>query len=660
MKNNPLFNQFNTTICFNNLKHEHVEEATSLIITETKEKLNQIITSETLTFESIMRGLDDLYHQLSLVVYPVYLMSSVHPDEKMRNVCDAAVAELSKFQNELNLNEDLYKKVKAFSQTDEAKQLNGAHKKFTEETVRDFERNGFSLSKEKRDELKQIQNTLSDLSIQFHTHIAEAKDFIILNEEETLGLPEDYKASHKQTDGTYKITLDYPSYVPFMKYSESDDLRKQLYTKYLNRAADKNLDVLKSILVERNKLATLLGYKTFAAYQVENRMTKTPETIWAFENELSKKVKQKAEMDFNELLDIKKTFNSEQPDKINPWEKGFYNNILLKKKYQLNNEEVKEYFELNASVNGLFSIAQKLFDVSFKEVESPNVWHEDVRLFEVFKNNKVSGRFYIDLHPREGKYSHAACFGIVEGKQLPEGYQIPTAGLVCNFPKATAERPALLLHDDVVTLFHEFGHVLHSILTESELGAYSGTSVARDFVETPSQMFENWAWSYESLCLFATHYQTNEVLPKELHEKMIAAKNVGSGLDTQQQIFYGLIDMTLHDGYNPETDASTTELIYQLQKEHTYFHPLKGTHFEASFGHLDGYAAGYYGYLWSKVYAEDFFGEFEEKGILNSDVGKRYRDIILASGGSKDPFELVHEFLQREPNNRAFLKSLGV
>lgn len=661
MSTNSFFNSFNSYIDFNSFSASQIKDAEAIIVKEVKDKLNIIISTENNSFENVMRPLDDLYHELSLVLYPIYLMGSAHPDELVRKASDEVVANLSKFQNELNLNEDLYKKVKLFSLTDEAKKLSGVHKKFTDETVRDFERNGFSLSKEKRDELKMIQDKLADLSIKFHSNIAEAKDELILSEAELIGLPDDYKSAHKQKNGSYKITLDYPSYVPFMKYSELEPNRKILYKKYLNRAKETNLSVLKDILFERKKMASLLGYKTFAEYNVENRMVKTPETIWTFEKELSDKVNLKAKKDYDELLEIKKAYlKNEEESLVNPWEKGFYNNQLVKEKYLLDNEELKTYFELDNVISGLFSISEKLFNVSFKEIKSASVWHVDVRLFEILDGENVVGRFYTDLFPRENKYGHAACFGVSEGKLTPEGYQIPTAALVCNFPKATEENPSLLLHDDVVTLFHEFGHVIHSVMTESEIGVYSGTSVSRDFVETPSQMFENFAWSYESLSLFATHYKTGELLPKDLHRKMVDSKNVGSGLDTQQQIFYGLIDMTFHDDKCDFETQSTTEIIKELQKSHTYFEQLEGTCFEASFGHLDGYAAGYYGYLWSKVYAEDFFSEFEKEGVLSAKVGDKYRSIILAKGGSVDEFDLVEQFLGRKPTNDAFLNSLGV
>jgi thimet oligopeptidase len=283
-----------------------------------------------------------------------------------------------------------------------------------------------------------------------------------------------------------------------------------------------------------------------------------------------------------------------------------------------------------------------------------------VRAFEVLDGEKLIGRFYLDFFPRPNKYTHAACFGMIKGRSTPMGYQLPMATLVCNFPPPSADKPSLLPHSQVRTLFHEFGHVLHQMLTTAALSSQSGTSVARDFVEAPSQIFENWIWNYDALSLFAKHYETGDVLPRELFDKMIAARNVGSGLAAEAQIFYGMLDMTLHNVYDPSGGQSIDAVVNEMMTSATHFPYVEGTHFPAAFGHLNGYGASYYGYMWSKVYAEDMFSIFEKDGLLNESVGRRYRDIILGKGDSDDPMNLVKEFLGREPNNEAFKKSLGL
>ncbi|HSP88779.1 MAG TPA: M3 family metallopeptidase [Ignavibacteriaceae bacterium] len=660
---NPLFVEFNNVINYNSLAPEHIVSAVEISLEAAKVSLKNIyeIEKSERTFDNTVLALDDIYDNIYRVYGSVYLMANVSPVEEIRNKANDGVSSFSKFFNELSLDIELYRSLKEYSETDEGKNLTGYKRKFLVESIEDFERDGLGLPVEKRNELKALQDKLSDLTIAFSKNIAEVSDFLLVEEKDMEGLDEDYKTNHKTEDGKYKIDLSYPSYVPFMKFATSESTRKELYKKYNNRASDKNLTLLTEILILRQQIAEMLGFSTFAEYGISDKMAKTPDAVWKFEKDLIDKVKLKARKDYNELLEIKKAaLNDDNVSVIQPWEVSFYNDKLLKKKYQLDQTKVKEYFELNNVLDGFFKISNQLFDVEFKEVSDASVWNDDVRLFNVIQDGKIISRFYLDLHPRENKFSHAACFPMIKGKETVDGYQMPVASLVCNFPKATENQPALLLHSEVETFFHEFGHVLHNVLTKAEFSSMSGTSVSRDFVEAPSQIFENWTWNYEALKLFAKHYKTGEVLPEDLYEKMLAAKHVGSGLATLQQIFYGLIDMTLHDKYDPKGSTTTTEIVKQLQNEVTLYPYLEGTNMHASFGHLMGYAAGYYGYLWSKVYAEDMFSVFENNGIMSRETGLEYRDIILARGSSEDEINLVKEFLKRVPDQKAFLKSLGL
>jgi thimet oligopeptidase len=660
---NPLPGKFNQPIQFSELTAEYVSQATEAAINEAKESLNRLykIPKENRTFDNTMLELDNIYNNAGNVSNTIYLMSSVHPDDAIRNKASESNSEFAKFFNEVELDENLYRAVKDYSESAEAKSLTGYKAKFVEETVRDFERNGFALSKEQRDQLKAINDKLSDLSIMFQKNIAEVNDFLIVDDTQIDGLQEDYKNARRQEDGKYKIDLSYPSYIPFMKFSNSEDTRKELYTMFNNRAAKNNLEILIKVLMLRKEMAELLGFKTYAEYRVGDRMAKLPQNVWDFENNLVEKLKQKAQMDYDELLTVKREKTGDQTiDVIQPWESGYYNNILLKEKYDLDQNLVKEYFPTNDVIDGLFQIAQHLFGVQFEEVKDPSVWYKDVRMFNVKKDGKTISRFYIDLFPRANKFSHAACFPMIKGKETSAGYQMPVATLVCNFPAPTADVPSLLSHSDVETFFHEFGHVLHNVLTTAELSSQSGTSVARDFVEAPSQIFENWTWNYDALKLFAKNYKTGEVLPPDLFEKMIAAKNVGSGLSNTQQVFYGMIDFTLHDKYDPTSETTTTEIVEELQNKITLYPYLDGTHMQAAFGHLMGYAAGYYGYLWSLVYAQDMFSVFEKNGVMDVNTGLKYRDIILSKGGSRDELQMVIDFLGREPNQDAYFKSIGL
>lgn len=659
---NPLYNTFNEAVDFKALTAEHIVEASDSIIAFARNELQGLyaIEDRERTFNNTMLRLDDIANDLNRIAALIYLMGNAHPDSLIRTTALEKATLLEKFENEISLSEDLYLAVKSYAETKEAKQLTGYKEKYLRETVEDFERNGFALSEVLRDSLKNIKDAISEIGNDFNKNIAAYQDHLIVSEAEMDGLPEDYKAARKQPDGTYKIDLSYPSYQPFMKYGKSDRARKALYVKFNNRASDNNLELLPKLLRKRQEMARLLGYDTYAEWRLEDRMALNPETVWDFEKDLTESVNQKADIDYQELLSVRKAHLSSEGGVINPWEAGYLNNILLEEKYQVNDEVIKEYFPLDNVLDGLFKITQTLFNVRYVEIDNPSVWHPDVRAFEVFDGDKKIGRFYLDLFPRDNKYTHAACFGMIKGKSTPAGYQIPNATLVCNFPAPTEGKPSLMPYSQVETFFHEFGHVLHQLLTTAELSAQSGTSVARDFVEAPSQIFENWIWNYESVKLFGKHYQTGDILPKELFDKMVAAKNVGSGLNTETQIFYGMVDMTFHDKFDPFSDKSTDEVVRDLTEKVRHYPFVEGTHFQAAFGHLNGYGASYYGYLWSRVYAEDMFSVFDQNGILDQETGLRYRNIILAKGSSEEPIDLVREFLGREPNNMAFMKSLGL
>ena len=640
---------------FTGITAEALKDKSGKIISDTDsriEKLAKIPESER-DFENTMKALDELFSRFGQVFSSIYLMAYVLTDDDARNEAQTQIAVLDKYANSLSLNEDIYKSVKLYSTTKEAISLSDYKKRFTEKTVSDFERNGFALSKEKRDELKLIKDKISEYSLQFDSNIAANEDFLIFSEKDLDGLPEDYKKARKTENGDYKITLDYPSFRPFMKYAHSREARKKLQVIFLNRASDKNPDLLKKVLIERKNISQLLGYKSFAEYAIEDKMAKTTDKVWAFEKELEKAVRTKAKLDLEELKSIAKV------ESIETFDASYYTDKLMREKYAVDQEEVKQYFSLENVLSGLLTISEQLFDIQFKKTDNSNAWHADVQTFEVIKNGKLKGRFFLDLYPRPKKFNHAAMFPIVSGMSLENEYQIPVAALVTNFPKPTAEKPSLLPHNEVTTFFHEFGHLLHGLLTESSIGSMSGTSVARDYVETPSQLLENWAWNYESLQTFAKHYKTDKLLPKALFDKMWAAKNVGSGLHILQQIFYGQLDMYFHDKFDTEKEK-INKTVKTLQEQITYYPFIEGTHFEASFGHLMGYAAGYYGYLWALVFSADIFSNFENVGIFNKKLGKKLVDTILSKGSTVDEYEQIQAFLDREPNNEAFLKSIGL
>mgnify|MGYP002338666190 CR=1 FL=1 len=657
-------NSQNTDIDFNSLTHIDVEEATGEIINESNKRLQEIISipKPSRNRENTLEAYDDLHNELDQVHSLIFLMAYVHPKKTIREKCLQSINELNRYANQLNMNVELYSALKEYAETADAKGQDKASKKLLNDTIRDLEHNGLGLPEQEREKVRQIQDKISELGVEFESNISSYNDALIVSEAEMEGLPEDYKSARKMEDGNYKIDLSYPSYFPFMKYAKSSEARKKLAKKFQNIASDKNLEVLNKMLIERKRLAKALGYNSFAEYQLENKMAKIPQTVWDFQESLRAKVQQKSKKDYNELLEMKSEYlEDKNVEKVDSWDKGFYSTLLKRKKYEVDDEKVKEYFEVNQVIAGLFDISEKLFSVQFEEVQEPNVWHTEVRKFNVKENGKIIGRFYFDLYPRDDKFNHAAVFSIVPGKAKPEGYQLPVAVLVTNFPRATSEKPALLTHSDVVTLFHEFGHLLHDVLTKAPYAEQAGTNVVRDFVEVPSQFFEHLAWEYDSLKIFAMHYRDKSVLPTELYKKMIDAKNVGSGIFTLQQIFYGTIDMTFHDAYDPEIDTrTTTDIVRELQNEITPFEYIEDTHFEAGFGHLFGYAAGYYGYMWAKVYADDFFLVFSQEGVVNNSDGEQFKKMVLEKGSSVEEAEIARNFLGREVDYNAFLKDIGL
>jgi len=661
---NPLIVGFNEVIPFAELAADHIPEATDLAIGKAQGKLDKILAVDDgkHTFANTIAAIDDIDYELGKVWYPVYLMGSVHPDEEMRNNADSAIIKFSKWNTDYSLNEDLFKAVEKFAKSGAANDLEGEDKVLFDDVYKGFLRQGFGLPKESRDEIKKIRNELSEIGLEFGNNISNYTDALVVTEAQMDGTPDWYKDAYRHGD-VYKIDISYPSRRTFMQLSNDIDARKALSEKFLNKAADTNVELIPKMVAKHHDLARILGYETYAEYLLEERMPKNPETVLEFEKELNAAIKEKNMAEKEELLAIKSNLSGKKETEINYWELHYLENILGKEKYSLDEEKIAEYFELTAVRDGFFTITQKVFGLRFNEVENPSVWHEDVTMYEVFdtESNKRLGYFYLDLFPRENKYSHAAHFGITKGKVTPEGYQYPMASLVCNFTKPQGDKPSLMKHkSEVATFFHEFGHLIHGMVTTAKYFAHSGTSVDRDFVEAPSQIFENWVWDKESLQIFAKHYETGEDIPNDLLESMLAAKNMTTGGDMAFQVFLGMQDLTLYDTWGRESNETLLEMSRRLHKDILMWNETPGTARIASFGHLNGYAASYYGYAWAEVFAQDMFSVFERDGVLNPEVGMRFRKEVLAPGGSREALDLVSDFLGREPNNEAFIRSLGL
>jgi len=617
------------------------------------------------TFENTMLPLDDMDARLDQALSLPLFMSNVSTDSNERNVARASEQVVSDWYIETAKREDLYRAVKAYADTSPA--LNGERKRDLEFTMRDYRRAGMMLPEEQRSRLTDIEKELSRLGIEFEKNIADDDTRIPLNTWDLPGVPQDVLDKQDKVASLVLYKLDGPSYGALMDNCTNSATRQKAWTLYRRRAGMENVDLLQQMIALRAEQARILGYKNFVDYVVEPRMAKNSETVRKFYDELIPVVAAKAKADFELFTDAKREFTKNKTTVLYPWDYSFYKNYLLRTKYAVDSNKVAEYFPMERVVNGLFEITSRLYGIEYKDITSKAgelglpLWHADVRLYEVVDkaSGKPLGRIYTDLYPRPGKYTHAACWSLWPRKIWPDGKEdLPLSALVCNFTKPTSEKPSLMRHDEVETLFHEFGHGLHGMLARTELARFTGTRVARDFVEAPSQMMENWVWEDASLALFAKHYKTGKPLPKELLEGMKAARTLGSGMETQGQFYLGLMDHEFHT--KPDGKVDTLKVEEQVYNRTTMYTFVPHTFFEAGFGHLVGYEGAYYGYLWSLVYAQDMFSRFLDKGVLSPEAGMYYRNKIIGRGGSMDEMDMLKDYLGREPKMDAFLRHLGL
>ncbi len=576
------------------------------------------------------------------------LMSNVHPSEEVRTFAEAFEQKISDFVTSLSLNKNLYER---FTQLD-VTGLSPLELRLVDKTLQDFERSGVNKDEAAQDKIKALQTELTLLGQEFSRNIREDKRTITLNSIKDLeGLPEDYIESHtKNTDAAITISTDYPDFNPFMRYAKSKEYREKLSFEFLNRAYPKNIAVLETMLQKRQEMAELVGFANWADYVTESKMVKTGQNVAEFIDKLSNIAAPRAKREYEALLLVKQ---QEDPQAANlmGWESAYYEEQLIKEKYNYDSQAVRGYFEYNRVKQGLLDLTSELFSLQFKKLENMEVWHPSVEVYEVSdKNGEMLGTIYLDMHPRENKFNHAAQFSIQSGVK---GQQLPIGVLVCNFTDpALAREAALLDHHEVTTFFHEFGHLLHHILGgRQEYVRFSGVATEWDFVEAPSQFFEEWAWDIKVLERFAKHYQTGETIPADLVKRMRAAKEFGEGLFVKQQTFYAAVSLYFHLQTSGQFD--TTKRLQELQKQYGSFPYRPGTHFHANFGHLEGYTAAYYTYMWSLVIAKDLTSGFKN-GLLDTAASMKYRKMILEPGGSKDAADLIIDFLGRPYSLEAF------
>lgn len=641
---------------------DDVRDTCKTVLSRAEQRVEKIVkaNNDRRTFKNTMVAFEDATARLSDQLGVFYLLKETSTLPDVQQAASECSDLASAFYVKTFARVDLYQAITKVAQKDLRLDLEDA--KLLEETLRSFRRSGAALSEDKRVEVATLNEQLSKLQNEYSMNLAKANDYVELTREELDGMSDDFIGGlEKSESGAYKLVLlDASSYMPFAENGKNADARKKVVTAREKVGAAVNVALLEQAVALRHKMAQTMGYRSFADYGLEPKMAKNPERVLEFLNDLAVRLKPKAESDLAVLLELKRRDDS-AATAIEMWDWRYYANQQKKERYAVDGELIREYFPVDHVIQTVFDIYQKMLGVTYTEIIPAFAWAPEVRLFEIrdTRSKALVGHFYLDLYPRANKYKHFAAFDIKYARRLADGsYQTPVSSVVGNFPKPSGEKPALLTHDDVETFFHEFGHIMHQTLTHTRYSSLSGTNVRRDYVEAPSQMLENWAWDRGILSRLSKHYKTGEAMPNELVDKMIAAKHANEGIFWSRQLFFGVFDMTIHTSGE---QVDTTAAWRKLQGEIMLMAPTEDAQGQANFGHLmGGYEAGYYGYLWSKVFAEDMFTVFEQEGLESPIAGARYRTWILEPGGTLEPDALIRNFLGREPSKEAFYRSLGI
>jgi thimet oligopeptidase len=658
---NQLLIRDNTPIDYSKIDENAIRSAVADMKKSVDAQVEAIITNSKGSAQGdILKAYDQILYELGDLSSRIGLVSSVFNNESVRNAGYAAANELQMYANDLNLNEDLYKAFVKFRQSPDAKRMNASAGKFLSDIMISFEKNGMKLTADERKKLSALNTRMIELSTAFDQNIASWKDSVIFTEAQLKGVHAEDLAKWKQPDGSFKVMVNYPEYAKVMENASVPETRKKMYTHYNNRAYPSNLQVLDSLLYYRDQYAKLLGYSSYAAYAVADKMAGSAQQVWDFENDLIQRLTPLVTKEVKAMKDFRdKTEPSLKGTELNAWDWGYFTKKMLNTEFALNTDEVTQYFEMNNTLKGMFTVYQQLFNIEVKETSNVPVWDKKVKSYDMYKDGVKTGTFYLDLYPRPGKYTHFACFPISQYINRNGTETLPVAALVCNFPEGSADQPSLLKHSDVITLFHEFGHLVHWELCHPAISAQHSFGVKGDFVEAPSQFLENWCWEYDALKIFARHHKTGEVLPESLFNKMKNAQMFNSASQNMRQVYLGTTDFSFEDRY-AEVKQKGLMQIARSQFANSQLPYPEGTHFICSFTHLSQYGANYYGYLWSKVYAQDMFSVFKKTGIMDQKLGIRYRKEILEKGSTENEKQIVENFLGRKPNSAAFLETLGV
>ncbi len=663
---------------FSQIKPADVEPAISQLIEQNHKQIAEVVAhvqQHDITLENFLLPFEELNDNLSKAWSPVSHLNSVMNNDELRDAYNACLPKLSEYSTELGQHKGLYQAYKELKDSDQFNDFTTAQKKVIDNALRDFHLSGIDLPEEKQKRYGEISLRLSELTSKFAENVLDCTNAFshhITDKAELSGLPEtqlhgaELAAKEKDLEG-YLLTLDIPVYIAVMTYCDNRALRKIFYEAYNTKASDRgpfagqydNNPLMQEILALRHELAELLGFNNYAERSIATKMTETTDQVMDFLFDLAKKALPSAKKEFEEL----KAFAAEQgePD-LQAWDVSYYSEKLKQQRYAISQEELRPWFPLEKVLNGLFDIAQRLFSVEFKRDESADLYHQDVRFYRVYRDGEEIAAFYMDIYARANKRGGAWMDVCRSRRKTINGeLQKPVAYLVCNFNGPVGDKPALLTHNEVTTLFHEFGHGLHHMLTQVEEDAVSGIAgVAWDAVELPSQFLENWCWEKEAIPLMSGHFESGEPLPDEMLEKMLAAKNFQSAMMMVRQLEFSIFDFKIHRDYQPGMDIHAE--LDQVREQVAVISPPEFNRFECSFSHIfaGGYAAGYYSYNWAEVLSADAFSRFEEEGIFNASTGQDFRQHILEMGGSEEPMELFKRFRGREPKVDALLRHSGL
>jgi thimet oligopeptidase len=599
------------------------------------------------TIENTLVPYDEAQIQLDAAGAQASLIENVHPDSTMRTVAEEESQKVSALATEISLDRRVYDALAAL----DVSKADPETRFYVERELRDFRLAGVDKDDATRAKVKALRDTLVKIGQEFDRNIrGDVRTIQVAGAGDLEGLPADYIANHKPgADGRITLNINYPDYVPVMTYAKSDELRRRLYMEFQNRAHPKNLEVLDRLIAHRHELANLLGYPTWADYITANKMVGSPKNAREFIDKIVAASGTSADRDYQVLL-RRKQKDVPGATMVNFWESSYWSEMVRKSDYAFDSQSVRPYFPYASVKQGVLDLMSQLFGVTFKQVKDAPVWDPSVECWELFEGGKRVGRIYLDMHPRDNKYNHAAQFDIRTGVA---GRQIPEAALVCNLPGGTPGDPGLCEFNDVNTFFHEFGHLMHTMFAgHKRWCGVGGIRTEHDFVEAPSQMLEEWMRDPATLARFAKHHQTGEPIPAALVKQMNRANDFGKGLQVRRQMVYADLSLSVYDRDPKKVD--TTELMKDLVKAYQPFPFVEGTHFQCAFGHLDGYSAVYYTYMWSLVIAKDMFSQFDKNDLLSPAIAKRYRDAVLAPGGSAPAAKLVEGFLGRPFNFNAY------